>query len=341
MSDAHISFDIFQSSAWFDLLLKHGFERKPYWVSHESTPPIVGGGLGCIPLMRLTPRSPIQGVSNYYTPLFSPSSAAGGEKDQSAAIAWAKSVRDLPGSEVLMFQPLSQDDGCVQWLEVGLAACGYRTDRYFCFGSWYEKIAGRSFQSYWGQRPSRLRHTVERAVRRLNQKHDWRAVVLAARGEALNSAIDAFQDVYARSWKSPEPCPEFVPGLMRMAADMGALRLGQLWLDGEVVASQVWLVSAGKASIYKLAYVPGHEKLSVGSVLTMTMMRHVIDCDRVSEVDYLMGDDVYKQEWMTSRRVRIGLIAFRLRRLRGFFAWVKHHAGWRLRKYVLRRAGGG
>ena len=39
-------------------------------------------------------------------------------------------------------------------------------------------------------------------------------------------------------------------------------------------------------------------------------MQHVIDTDHVEEVDYLTGDDAYKQDWMSHRRERIGLVAF-------------------------------
>lgn len=336
MNSTPSSGDIFQSPAWFELLLKCGFERKPYWVGNLPIPPIGGGTAGYMPLMRMTPTSAIRGISNYYTPLFGPVWSGHGAIEDSALRAFAKAFLELPGSDVLMLQPLAADAPFVRALERGLIAHGYRLDRYFCFGNWYESIGHRSFVDYWMQRPSRLRHTVERARRRLDQSHTWRTEVVESHGDSLEQAVDAFCAVYSRSWKAPEPCPEFMPGLIRMAAGIGALRLGQLWLDGEVVASQVWLVRDGKASIYKLAYVPGYEKLSLGSVLTAALMHHVIDRDKVAEVDYLMGDDAYKQDWMTSRRERVGLVAFHPTRIRGLCAWVQHHARRFFRRHVLR-----
>lgn len=118
-----------------------------------------------------------------------------------------------------------------------------------------------------------------------------------------------------------------MPGLIRMAADQGQLRLGLLWLEGEVVAAQVWIVTAGKAHIFKLAYQAGFERFSVGSVLTAALMQHVMDVDGVREVDYLTGDDSYKKDWMSHRRERVGLIAFDRSRLRGCMAWARHSAG--------------
>lgn len=323
--------DFFQLAAWFDLLTQRGFERKPYWVGNLPLSPR-GGGLGYLPLMRSTKSAPLQGLGNYYTPLLGPVCSEDCHFEQGDWADVAKAIRALPGSAVLVLQPFDPEDAFWGALEQGLAGVGYRTDRFFCFGNWYEPLAGRSFADYWRDRPSRLRNTVERARRRL-QQYAWRTEVLTERGPALEQGILAFQRVYARSWKRAEPCPTFMPGLIHMAAESGALRFGLLWLDGEVVASQVWLVHGGKANIYKLAYVPGHEKLSPGSVLTAALMQHVIDVDKVSEVDYLMGDDAYKQDWVTQRRERVGLVAFDRLRWRGLLAWLRHQAGRFVRRW--------
>lgn len=325
--------DFFQLASWFDLLIQRGFERKPYWLGNLPISPR-GGGSGYLPVMRLTRSAPVQGVGNYYTPLLGPVCAVDREWMAADLAGVAKAIRELPGSDVLVLQPFDPDDVFWRLLEQELAIGGYSTARFFCFGNWYEPVAGRLFADYWLNRPSRLRNTVERARRRLGQGHAWHTEVLTASGHALEDAIRAFQDVYARSWKQPEPCSQFMPSLIRMAAEQGALRLGQLWLDGEVVASQVWVVYGGKACIYKLAYVPGHEKLSLGSVLTADLMRHVIDFDQVVEVDYLMGDDAYKRDWVTYRRERVGLIACDRRRWRGALTWARHHAGRYVRRWL-------
>lgn len=74
----------------------------------------------------------------------------------------------------------------------------------------------------------------------------------------------------------------------------------------------------------------GQEKLSAGSVLSAELMRHVMDVDRVREVDFLSGDDAYKADWMAHRRERIGLVAFDQRHWRGWLAALRHRAGrWR------------
>lgn len=323
----------FEQQAWFDLLLRDGMEVSPESVQMVPLLSKAGRQVGSLPLMHPQGVHMLKSVDTYYSPVFGPiwRTPAGEHVDWADA---TRCIRQLPFASVLQMQPLEPDGLFLAQMQPALRFAGYAVDRFFCFGNWYHLTQGQTFEAYWAQRPSRLRHTVERARRRLDQKHAWRTEVLSHVGPAVVRAVDAFQSVYARSWKQPEPCPDFMPGLIRMAADTGALRLGQLWLDGEVVASQVWLVHGGKASIYKLAYVPGHEKLSLGSVLTAALMQHVIDCDKVAEVDYLMGDDAYKQDWMTHRRERVGLIAFDRRRWRGLLAWGRHHAGRHVRRWL-------
>lgn len=323
----------FEQQAWFDLLLRDGMEVFPDFEQMLPLLTTTGRQVGCLPLMRPHGRWMLRSVGNYYSPVFGPiwQTLAGEQVDWADA---ARSIKQLPFAAVLQMQPLEADGQFLSEMQRALRSAGYAVDRFFCFGNWYHLTQGQTFETYWAQRPSRLRHTVERARRRLDQTHAWRTEVLTHVSPALERAVDAFQSVYARSWKQPEQCPGFMPGLIRMAADTGALRLGQLWLDDEVVASQVWLVHGGKASIYKLAYVPGHEKLSLGSVLTAALMQHVIDSDQVAEVDYLMGDDAYKQDWMTHRRERVGLIAFDRRRWRGLLAWARHQAGRHVRRWL-------
>ena len=316
--------DLFQSGAWFAHLLAHGFEQPP-----EHFPLPLAPGV-CLHLMQQAPREALSSLSNYYSCLYGPQ----GDVRAVSSAQWvdaAKAMRQLPGGAVVRLQPL---DAAAEWLpqmEAGLRAAGYRTDRFFSFGNWYQPVPQGGFEAYWPARPSALRHSVERGRRRLSKAGDWRIDIHSHVSDALENAIAAFEAVYARSWKTPEPCPAFMPGLMRLAATMGWLRLGVLWLNGEPLAAQLWLVCEGKANIYKLAYVQGFEKLSAGSVLTTELMRHTMDVDGVTEVDYLSGDDAYKADWMALRRERVGLVAFDRLSVRGVAAAARHFAAawWR------------
>jgi CelD/BcsL family acetyltransferase involved in cellulose biosynthesis len=65
-------------------------------------------------------------------------------------------------------------------------------------------------------------------------------------------------------------------------------------------------------------------------------MKHVLDQDRVVEVDYLTGDDPYKRCWMTRRRERIGILACNLFTFEGLASAATEVAG-SVGSSVLRR----
>ncbi len=222
-----------------------------------------------------------------------------------------------------------------------LRAGGWRVYPFFCFGNWYLPVAGHDFDAYLRARPSRLRNTLER--RRRGFLADGRGRLDIVRGgPELDAAIAAWQRIYLASWKRPEPFPDFMPGLIRLCARRGWLRLGLAHYDGEPVAAQVWIVHAGRAAIYKLAHDEQRSPPSAGSLLTAHLMRAVIEDDRVGEVDYLIGDEPYKRDWMTHRRERWGLLAFNPRSvdgLAGALAEGARRAGRRMLNALGRVAG--
>src|SRR5262249_7829215 len=90
------------------------------------------------------------------------------------------------------------------------------------------------------------------------------------------------------------------------------------------VASQLWLVEDSRATVYKLAHDRRTSHLSVGSLLTAEVMRHVLEHDRVVEVDFGRGDDAYKQLWVSRRRSRWGILPAANFRWRGIAARLRH-----------------
>ena len=326
--------EVFQTEAWFANLLAHGFERPPHALKTWSLgAPSPDGQVG-LPLMRLQPGGPLLGLSNYYSCLYGPVGSGKALAGLSAA-QWreaAGALRRWPDAGVLRLQPLDADSAWLAALQQALRGAGYWTDRFFCFGNWFQPVPAGGFSAYWAQRPSMLRSSVERGRRRLDRKGAWHVEIHSNDPQGVERALQAYLTVYAQSWKNPEPCPDFMPGLVRTAAREGWLRLGVLWLQDQPLAAQVWLVHGAKANIYKLAYVKGQEKLSAGSALTAALMQHVMDVDRVSEVDYLSGDDAYKRDWMAQRRERVGLLAFNPRRPQGLLTAARHFVGAWLRR---------
>lgn len=263
-------------------------------------------------------------LANYYASLYSPVSST--SDDRPAAIAQV--VRRLgglrPKISTLNLAPLDGEAGDTVALASALSKHGWYVRRYFCFGNWYLPCDGLAFDAYMSERDSQLRNTWSRKSKRLFAAGQVRIVDSVA---DVESAMDAYDAVYAKSWKQPEPYPGFVRGWARICARNGWLRLGIASVDETPIAVQFWFTVRRRAYIFKLAYDDAHGKWSAGTVLTAHMIRHALEVDRVVEIDYLTGDDAYKKSWMTQRRKRIGLMACNLRTVRGLAAAGKELAG--------------
>ncbi len=179
---------------------------------------------------------------------------------------------------------------------------------------------------YLHARPGALRETIRRRLRRAERLAEAR-FVLATTPREVEDGIPAFEDIYARSWKEPEPFPRFNAALMRATALTATARLG-LWFVGETpVATQFWVVEQGRPTVLKLAHDEAFKAHSPGTVLSAMMLRHLLDRERVTEIDYGWGDDPYKQGWAKQRRQRVGLLLATPWRFAGMIEVLKHKSG--------------
>ncbi|MDZ4313975.1 MAG: GNAT family N-acetyltransferase [Azonexus sp.] len=279
-----------------------------------------------LPLLTL-PDKPekIFSLSNFYTPLFGMVDEVHADHRQLENLTRQLKASRQKCSE-LYFSPMDPASPSFSQLRCACQKSGWLVDDYFNFGNWYLPVDSNA-TTYLAARPAKLRNTLRRAEKRLAQMPGYKLQIVQGGNSGLDEAIAAFVNVYNRSWKNPEPFPQFIPGLCQLAAAKGWLRLGVLYLGDKPVAAQLWLVAEGKTHIVKLAYDKDYAYTSAGTVLSAALFRHVIDVDRSIEIDYLIGDDPYKQDWMTQRRERRGIVAFNIYRWRGLLAALRHFAG--------------
>ncbi len=274
-------------------------------------------------------------LSNFYTCRFAPALEEAQDPQRLCRLL-ADGLRTYPdGIDIVNLDSIARDDPLFDILAEQFSTAGFFTQPYFHFGNWYEPAAGVTFDDYMAGRDAALRNTLRRKHRKLERDFAAELRIVTQPGD-VDAAMDAYDTVYAASWKDPEPYPDFTRGLAHAAAAGGALRLGLYFLDGAPAAAQLWLVAGGQATIFKLAHDERFGKTSVGTVLTAEMIRHALEQDRVAEIDFGRGDDPYKQLWLGQRREMWGLLAFNPATPRGLLAAARHGLLPRLKR-VLRR----
>ncbi len=277
------------------------------------------------------------GLHNFYSMLYAPLVSP----TTSPEFAIPPLIADLsarrPSYDVLSFQALDPDSSSFSILEAAARKAGFKTQTYFHFGNPYEPITGINSTEYFQNLPTKLQHTIRRKTAHLTNNHDVR-ITISQHTDELHDAMKRYEAIYAASWKKTEPFPSFIRELVEKLASAGALRLGLLSIDGRPIAAQIWIVWRSVATVYKLAHDSEKDGLSPGTVLTMEMIRHLIDTDNVRELDFGPGDDAYKSAWTTKRRERWGILAFNPKTIRGNIGIVRHILGRRLKRVLVRGA---
>jgi CelD/BcsL family acetyltransferase involved in cellulose biosynthesis len=288
------------------------------------------------------PHGSVEALSNYYTAFYEPvlGQGVGGHE----LLALLRAVRkEHPQAALHRYAPMDPDSPAFEALTQALRMAHFKTFAFFCFGNWYEPVR-QNWADYLASRSGQIRSTLKRTGKKFAAEGG--RLELVTGGPELASRMQAFEQVYASSWKTAEPYPNFVRELAELCAKRGWLRLGLAWLNDRPIAAQLWYVNGGRACIYKLAYDENHKTLGAGTLLTALLMEQVLDKDGVQEIDYLIGDDTYKASWMSQRRERWGLVAYNLHSARGLLLWLRACSVKALKKYLpsawvqrLRRGG--
>ena len=313
---------LFNSRGWWRTVLAFG-------VPHGSQPLFLlcrlrGTPAALLPL-QCTAGGHLAALTTPYTCEYRPLLASGLDAAGRHAV-FAAFARFCRGFAHARFDALPADlRDPPAWTESARAA-RLAVLRFDAFGNWHEPVAGLDWQAYLASRQGALRETIRRRLRRAERDGGIGLQLLRSSLE-IEAGIAAYEQVYARSWKPSEPFPGFVAGLLRTGAESGWLRLGLLRQGDRPIAVQLWSVENGLATVHKLAHDDACKALSPGTVLTACMLRHLLDAERVTEIDFGRGDDPYKQGWAGRRRQRIGMVLANPLRPAGMAMLVRHGLG--------------
>lgn len=258
--------------------------------------------LAILPLSKSDDGEHWHSLRHLYTSLFTLLLAENGKQETLRCLV--EGLSQLPLTS-LRLDPVADNDRNVESLQEAMEASGYYCHRYFRFFNWIHRPQRQSFEDYMAARPARVRNTIARKQRKLERERGYD--IRLSTNDDLQLAKADYNTVYQASWKANELFGSFVDGLADTLADQGWLRLAILYIQNKPAAAQYWFVAHGKASIFKLAYDKTWKQYSPGSILTSYLMQHVIDTEKVQEIDFLTGNDAYKRDWMSERRERWGL----------------------------------
>jgi hypothetical protein len=313
----------FAQAGWYDLMARHGVDPG------DAVRLYVGGEGDAKAALLLREEGGsgrrLVSLANAYS--VEHGLVTGGESGAAPAIAAiiAELLREQPQLEALRLLELDPADPSYPALMRQLRRAGLLVEQVFDSGTWYEETQGLSFADYVAGRPAELRNTWNRKRRKL-EKSQRLASAFFADDSDIERAIADYGTIYAASWKPAEGYPDFIPALIRLAAEQRALRLGIYYIDGEPAAAQMWILWRGRAVIYKLAHDQRFDSLSLGTILTMEMTQRVLEQDRPFEINLGRGDDPYKRLWLPKRRERWGLQVANPRNLAGLRLGLKREA---------------
>lgn len=258
-------------------------------------------------------------LSNYYTMEFGPVVRPGADA-RAVCTALASCIgAERPRWNSLRLDYLKESNAASATLVDSLRQAGFEVMRHHQYENWYLDCPGTTFNEYFAARPSRLRNTVERKGRKLYKSHQVEYVLYRHPSDNIERGVNDYVAVYNSSWKQPEPHPDFMPELARRLAAHDCLRLGVLYVDGKPGAAQFWITTTDEACIYKLAYDEQYAEMSVGAVLSREMFKQALDVDRVARIDYGVGSEAYKREWMSASQEIFGIRAYSRKSIGGLW----------------------
>ena len=257
--------------------------------------------MAILPLMKSAGNT-WYSLKHRYTPHYSLLLAD--DDQQQVLTCLVQGLGQLP-LDALILEPVADDDSNLSAMQQVMKAAGFNCDHMFRFYNWILRVQGQSYDDYLAARPARLRNTIARKKRKLEREHGYQVRLFT--GDEAPQAMADYYSVYSASWKADEQYVNTLDSIVAGFSRAGWTRLAILYIDARPAAAQLWFVYNGKASIFRLAYDEAWKQYSTGSILTAFLMQYVIDVDKVEVVDFLTGNDAYKQDWMSERRERFAL----------------------------------
>lgn len=211
--------------------------------------------------------------------------------------------------DIIELDSVPEEDPTFDVLSNKTVQTRFKSRQYFCYGDWYLDDINYSGDEYIKMRPKNTRLELKRRRKRLEELGHLEFQIGGDKHK-LEHYLNLYQEVRNKSWKHPEGDIHFEREFRQLAAEKGWLRFGFLLLNDSPIAAQIRIVSNGVAYFIDTVHDSKYNQFGPGSILRAEFTKHLIDVDRVKEIDNLKGDEPYKKDWTPKRRERIGYLVF-------------------------------
>src|SRR5258708_7375221 len=229
--------------------------------------------------------------------------------EASVGRAFLERCLDLPGL-VMDFHFLRSDGVTVRMLTSAARDLDRRYQLQDEEVSPYIEISG-DWDSYLAGLSKKNRHELRRKRRRLEGAGGW--TIVESQPATLAADLESFFDLHARSSRAKEDfltddIKTFFRHICFHLQEAGWLSLRSLRFKDQPVAAVLGFVYRGKLLLYNSGYDPAQNALSPGFVMMSEEIRLAVEED-LSEVDFLRGNDKYKDDLGARTRPPVHLTA--------------------------------
>lgn len=204
--------------------------------------------------------------------------------------------------DALIWERTAPESLCADALLAAFRKAGHLVAHREEEGNWIYVGRPGDYDAYLSSLGAATRREVRRISKRLCARTEGFAFRMFRNEECL-SAVEDYDRVREASWKSAERHPRYIREMLRRLGAQRQTRMALVSLGGRPAAAQLWLCNKGRAYSHTCAFDAQFEQYSPGTFLLSQMIQSALEEDGAYRMDFLRGDEPYKQRWANRRLV--------------------------------------
>ena len=189
-----------------------------------------------------------------------------------------------------------------------------------------------TFEEYWKQRGTNLRHNLARQRRRLGEKGHKTELVVRCKPEEVAAAIREFGSLESRGWKAKEGTAvtegnvqgRFYRDVFENFCARGEGIIYQLLISGRVAATDLCLQRDGMMVVLKTTYNEDLREFSPSLLMREEILRRLFAERQVRVVEFYGRVMEWHTRWTDETRTMYHLVCFRGPWVRPLKAFARH-----------------